>query len=265
MNTLAGLRQTNGRSLFCGWIAMLAFAGWIASCTGTISDWSSASTAGAGDEGEEEGQDPSDDTGGGSAPGDAFADQEVCDGWDNDGDGLIDEDTGGDVCTPEFSTMEQPDELTWRCIRGDLVCTECAPGAERLADCGCNIARVDVCDERGRWLFGVCDGCEQPFVPCECTPGESKIERCDTCVGDDCGATCVGAEYRCNDDCQWELVEDCATREPECDRDQFLEDPCGNCGTRHTVCDGCFWVVGKCEEQGVCSPGDSLRVPFRFL
>ncbi|MFC1609448.1 hypothetical protein ACFL6C_00685 [Myxococcota bacterium] len=185
---------------------------------------------------------------------------EVCDGWDNDNDNLIDEDTGGDMCAPDFPSKSPPDELVFRCIRGELLCTECEPETDRRVSCGCNIDRIDICNEKGRWLFGTCDGCEEPPTICECTPGEEKIQRCDSC-GSECGSTCVGAVYRCDDECQWQQIGDCQTVEKQCDRDQYREENCGNCGSRYTTCDGCFWVVGKCEEQGECSPGDSETTP----
>jgi len=184
---------------------------------------------------------------------------EDCDGFDNNYNGLIDEAIDLEPC--------ELDEGGWgdtRCLDGELVCTECEPGIARSEDCGCDIKSVQLCSERGFWLpMGACDGCEQPAEPCEvCTPGERRLHRCDGCLpGEDCGATCMGAIWRCTSGCEWEQVSSCTEVPAVCDEDAYQEEACGQCGARTLACDGCFWTYGPCLDQGPCMPGESRTAP----
>ncbi|MBN2358551.1 MAG: hypothetical protein JXR83_03800 [Deltaproteobacteria bacterium] len=186
-----------------------------------------------------------------SAPG-----TEICDGWDNDGDGDIDEETGGGACS-----LAAGGTGIAHCLRGALVCLECAPGQVRVGECPCSGDRIDICLDDGTWYAGSCDGCEQPEQPCECTPGELMVQRCDTCSGPDCGATCVGTTLTCNEHCLWEPIAACTAMNPQCNSDQQLDEPCGKCGHRHKRCDGCFWTESACLDQGACLPGEVRTVP----
>ncbi len=181
---------------------------------------------------------------------------EVCDGWDNDGDGEIDEGTSGDPCALPTGGVG-----TASCVGGDLLCEACTPGTVREEACGCGTNRIDVCGPDGAWRLGACDGCQTPNEPCECTPGVETTRRCDTCSGDACGTTCSGATWQCNDACEWVQLSGCEPLNPECNRDQVLHEPCGLCGTRRVVCDGCFWSAEVCEGEGTCTPGDARAVP----
>jgi hypothetical protein len=85
--------------------------------------------------------------------------------------------------------------------------------------------------------------------------------RCDNCTGGDCGAECVGALWRCTDACEWQELSGCAPRNPECDQDVVLTEPCGLCGHQKIVCDGCFWTREPCMDEGICQPGSTRVLP----
>jgi len=201
--------------------------------------------------------------------------KEVCDGRDNDGDGLTDEGTDGEVCE-----TQDGQEGAIACIGGIPRCRVCEPGSVRQASCGCDIERQDVCGEDGVWRKGACDPCEDPEpMPCgfcgtvnssgvcehpgECQPGDVMYRRCDSCPqSSGCGpSTCVGEKWECTDGCVWEKTEDCEIRPSECERDAKLIQPCGQCGIQIYECDGCFWNRSNCREQGQCFPGASRPIP----
>ncbi|MEZ0314343.1 MAG: hypothetical protein ACAI38_21450 [Myxococcota bacterium] len=188
--------------------------------------------------------------------------EEKCDGLDNDLDGDADEDLGGENCTgPSGGAGVE------RCVAGKMVCQECTPGEKKTRTCGCGIDTDDVCNDSGRWVNGVCDGCDKLTtdscgVNAVCRPGEERIRRCDMCpVGQDCGSSCIGATFRCTAGCEWEQVSACQVRPPVCDRDSKRVEECGLCGRHDVTCDGCFFVEGPCQDQGACEPGDSHATP----
>lgn len=207
------------------------------------------------------------DGGGGDAAGDGdeggAVGAEVCDGWDNDQDGETDEGTGGASCTTDTGVG------TEYCVNGRIVCRECEPGQTRAVPCGgCSLNRTDVCNDTGRWVKGACDDCPSDPTPTgcgsalACNPGDTQFRRCDTCpAGQDCGSTCIGSEWRCTEDCEWEQVSGCAIREPVCDRDIVRHEPCARCGLQRITCDGCFWLFEPCKDQGLCNPGDEHAAP----
>jgi hypothetical protein len=200
-----------------------------------------------------------------------------CDGRDNDWDGLVDEDFAPGSCVTEIG---EAGELA--CLGAVVRCAVCVPGEVSESDCGCGVVtRVDTCDERGRWVEGPCDGCPDPKrVPCgfcghvgeggtcidagDCQPGDSMIRRCDACPSEEgCGAhSCVGEKVKCNNQCQWDVIEPCDVRQPLCNRDEVRQEKCGECGTVDVSCDGCFWTYGReCDEKGECFRGVSASVP----
>jgi hypothetical protein len=182
---------------------------------------------------------------------------EVCDGWDNDGDGEIDEGTAGQPCKLASGAWGAT-----TCEHGVLGCEACSPGAQKTESCGCGTERVDICGPDGSWRFGVCDSCEQPIEACgECVPGDEVVRRCDTCVGESCGTNCAGALWRCDDACTWVQVEGCASLNAQCNSDQVINEPCGLCGSRRVTCDGCFWTKVPCANEGACVPGSERPVP----
>lgn len=189
---------------------------------------------------------------------------ETCNGWDDDGDGQIDEDTGGERC----DSADGPG--TQVCVRGALKCLRCAPGETQTSDCPCGAKRVDRCNETGRWVLGTCDGCPATYQPagCDapdaCRPGDQEYRACDFCGADGgtCGSKCVGARWSCTDQCQWVQATPCeVVNVAECTADQTLTETCGACGTRKLLCDGCFWVRQPCKDQGACKPGTKRTVP----
>ncbi len=187
--------------------------------------------------------------------------EEVCDGLDNDLDGAIDEDTTGPCRSPSGQTRVS------ECVGGRLLCFDCEPGDERSRACGCGAQTRDVCNNAGRWVEGVCDDCELlTYDGCGvnriCDPGDERWRRCDLCPeGQDCGTTCLGALYRCDESCSWQQIQPCGVRPPMCDRDSVRVEECGKCGQREVTCDGCFWQEAQCDNQGACFPGEEHDVP----
>ena len=204
-----------------------------------------------------------DDAGvGDNGPGQPVRSEEACDGLDNDLDGEVDEDTSGAPCIGASGVAGVEN-----CVAGRAVCYECTPGASRDRDCGCSVKTKDVCNDSGRWISGVCDACDTLTttscgVDADCKPGETRVQRCDTCpVGQDCGSSCIGATFVCDASCTWKQQSACAVQAPVCDRDSKTIKECGNCGRREVTCDGCFFVESKCNDQGACTPGDSHATP----
>lgn len=201
---------------------------------------------------------------------------EVCDGRDNDDDGLVDEELAAGSCVTDSGA-----EGVLACLFGEMRCAVCQPGERRRTNaCACGLDRVDTCDGRGEWAEGPCDGCElAPPIPCGfcghldgggncvgvgvCEPGDQKIRRCDACPTDEgCGAhTCVGQAMVCNDQCQWEARGNCELHQPQCTRDLSRTEPCGQCGSVELACDGCFWKYDSvCQEEGECVRGSERSV-----
>lgn len=203
--------------------------------------------------------------------------EEVCDGWDNDRDGQIDEGTDGLPCSTSASSAG-----TSRCLNGRLICEECTPGETRQVDCGCaGATRNDVCNDAGRWLTGACDTCEQSLDSTSCgfcgvrgsngqcidagvcEPGDTMYVRCDNCPANDpsCGTSCYGEKWQCAGNCQWVKVEACTAQQSECNRDEVYYQECGMCGYQKVECDGCFWTPGTCQDEGICVPGTTELTP----
>lgn len=183
--------------------------------------------------------------------------QEVCDGFDNDADGEIDEGINGTECAlPSDAGVG-----TQRCESGRLQCVTCTPGETRTGSCGCNQTRNDICESDGTWRLGTCDGCTAPKTHCEaCIPGEKIVRRCDGCPeGVDCGATCVGSVWECSKECEWKQIESCKPMTPTCSGDMAVIESCGTCGKRRKTCDGCFWNGDLCMDQGECKPGETRQ------
>lgn len=183
---------------------------------------------------------------------------ETCDGWDNDANGHVDDGLGGETCDLGNGLGSG----TTFCRGGVLHCWACEPGSTKNEQCGCGTVRVDVCGDDGRFRAGACDSCEKKEERCgECVPGEEAMRRCDACTGGDCGTECIGALWRCGQDCKWAQVSDCKAMNPACNADQVVNESCGNCGSQRVVCDGCFWIKEACKDEGICHPGDKRTVP----
>lgn len=260
-----------------GLVALMAAALWVACAVACAADdsfeledtsgernWTPPShTAGSTGSGDSDSGSGGTGTGGDSSqPTNPGLGIEACDGFDNDRDGEVDEGTDGLPCITNWGSQGKT-----YCIRGSTECYECEPGETRENNCGCSETRRDECSNSGRWLDDVCDGCPAPTacaIAGACVPGEERMMRCDTCGGDSaetCGSKCIGATYRCTEECTWEPANTCASREAECDSDVIKIEPCGKCGFRELTCDGCFWNLGECRDQGECTPGEKRTIP----
>ena len=184
---------------------------------------------------------------------------EICDGFDNDHDGEVDEGIDGTPCTVDGKKGIG----SASCVNGVLSCILCTPGEQRTVSCGCAQERVDTCMSDGSWMEGTCDGCSEGEKPCDlCIPGEQIVRRCDGCPeGVDCGAACIGSVWECTKGCKWEQVSTCKPMTPTCSGDMAVLEPCGNCGLRRKACDGCFWSSDLCMDQGNCKPGTNIQTP----
>ena len=185
---------------------------------------------------------------------------EVCNGYDDDHDSLVDEGLDGAPCSEGGTGIT-------RCIRGHSVCTHCIPGELRESPCGCDETRTDRCSDLGNWQDGVCDGCDEDVQenPCRqaeaCKPDEEIYRRCDFCTDETCGSNCMASRWRCTETCEWTMIEDCTARQPECSSDDVKVQNCALCGKKRLSCDGCFWQYDPCLDTGMCVPGEMMPVP----
>ncbi len=124
---------------------------------------------------------------------------EICDGFDNDCDGMIDDGIAlGEECGESEGTCEPGMEA---CVEGAVICTGGVPGQEEACDCEDNDCDGEI-DE---------DPASGPICP-----GESR------CVSCSCALPCTDDEFeRCPSGTVEEVVdEECFCAQPACDAEE---------------------------------------------
>ena len=180
---------------------------------------------------------------------------EVCDGRDNNCDGIADEgfDIDGDGVSTCQGDCDDSNPVVYpgnteTCDGYDNDCDgtcdncpncECCAGEEEEQPCGDCGVEIRVCSAQCSW--GDYGECQQGCVPDSVETGVS----CGDCGHEEriCNANCTWGDWQC-------------VGEGECSEGQqeFGVD-CGNCGQPRRTCRAdCTWGSWECINEGVCSP-----------
>jgi MYXO-CTERM domain-containing protein len=163
---------------------------------------------------------------------------EVCDGKDNNCDGIIDNGNfpqTGQPCLCDGLTQQQIDQSGGVCKAGHLVCR----GALSFQCEGCGLPSPEICDGKDNNCDGMTD------ISAKCPSGFA-------CRNGQCSLQCVGGEFSCpaGYKCVSEFCVPQRCANVTCDADQKCDEATGSCVSR---CQGV-----TCASPKVCVLGRCL-------